>query len=511
MSERGQWGSRMGFILAAIGSAVGLGNIWRFPYVAASNGGGAFLIPYLFALLTAGIPILILEFSFGHKAKTSAPGIFKRISRPFEALGWFQTLISFGIMVYYVAIIAWAMNYFGFAVKGIFGALPWGEDTTGFFVGEFLGLTGGPWEIGGFNFKVLLPLALVWGINYIVLMGGVKAGIEKANKIFMPLLISCLVIVAVRGVTLPGAAAGLDYFFKPNFAKLADPKVWIAAYGQIFYSLSICFGVMMAYSSYLPKKTDIVNNAFITGFGNCSFSVLSGIAVFGVLGYMAGQQGVPVEEVSKAGVGLAFMVFPQAINALPAFNGLFGAIFFLCLIFAGVSSSMSIMETFVSGVSDKFNKPRKVVLTISTVIGFTISLLFVTGGGLYILDIVDHFINTYAIAIAGLLEVIVAAYLFNIESVREYANELSDFGVGKWWNLTFIALTPVLLLIMFGYNTFIDFTKGYEGYPLSALLVMGAGTLLLLLVVSIFFTVAKGHGTNKVVATEGRKTMADLS
>lgn len=499
MSERGQWGSRMGFILAAIGSAVGLGNIWRFPYVAASNGGGAFLIPYLFALLTAGIPILILEFSFGHKAKTSAPGIFKRISRPFETLGWFQTLISYGIMVYYVAIIAWSMNYFVYAL----GGLQWGTETKGFFFNEFLGLSSGPWVMGGLNVKVLIPLALVWLINYVVLMGGVKAGIEKANKIFMPLLIGCLIIVAVRGVTLPGAAAGLDYFFKPNFEALKDPKVWIAAYGQIFYSLSICFGVMMAYSSYLPKKTDIVNNAFITGFGNCSFSVLSGIAVFGVLGYMAGQQGVGVEEVATAGVGLAFIVFPQAINALPAFQGIFGAIFFLCLIFAGISSSMSIMETFVSGVSDKFNKPRKVVLTISTVIGFGISLLFVTGAGLYILDIVDHFINTYAIAVAGLLEVIVAAYLFKIESVRKYANELSDFGVGKWWNWTFIALTPVLLAIMFAYNTFVDFTQGYEGYPLSALLVMGAGTLLLLLLVSILFTTVKPNTV--------KKTMSDLS
>lgn len=509
MSEnRGQWGSRMGFILAAIGSAVGLGNIWRFPYVAASNGGGAFLIPYLFALLTAGIPILILEFSLGHKAKTSAPGIFKRISRPFEALGWFQTLISFGIMVYYVAIIGWSMNYFVFAIQGA----TWGAETKDFFFGTFLNLTSGPFEIGGINMKVLIPLVLVWGINYIVLMGGVKAGIEKANKIFMPLLIICLIIVAVRGVTLPGAAQGLDYFFKPNFAALKDPKVWISAYGQIFYSLSICFGVMMAYSSYLPKKTDIVNNAFITGFGNCSFSVLSGIAVFGVLGYMAAQQGVTVDKVATAGVGLAFVVFPQAINALPAFQGLFGGIFFLCLIFAGISSSMSIMETFVSGVSDKFGASRKVVLTISTVVGFVISLLFVTGAGLYILDIVDHFINTYCIAIAGLLQIIVVAYMFNIESVRKYANELSDFGVGKWWNLTFIALTPVLLGIMFVYNAFKDFTEGYEGYPLNALLIYGAGAVGILAVLSFVFTAMKSNSPAYKVrpSAGGKKSIEDL-
>lgn len=491
-NERGQWGSRMGFVIAAIGSAIGLGNIWRFPYIAASNGGGAFLVPYLFALLTAGIPILILEFSVAHKIKTSAPGAFGRIGKHMEILGWFQTVIAFGIVVYYTAIIGWTFNYLSYAFGG-----KWGEDTNAFFFNDFLHISNHPFEIGGFNSNMLIALAAVWLINYIVLMGGIKSGIEKANKIFMPLLIICLLVVAARGLTLDGAAMGIDYFFRPDFASLKDPRVWIAAYGQIFYSLSICFGIMITYASYLPEKTDLVNNAFMTGLGNCSFSLLAGVTVFSVLGYMAHTQGVGVDEVAAGGIGLAFIVFPTAINALPGMNGIMGALFFLCLIFAGLSSSMSIMEVMVSSFSDKFKAPRKVVLTLTTIIGFSISLLFVTGAGLYILDIVDHFINTYAIAISGLIEIIFLSWFLDLDEVRHYANSMSDFSVGRWWNFTLKILTPALLLIMFIFNTYIDFTQGYEGYDVKALIVIGGGTLLLIAVFSLLLTHIRGNTSHK--------------
>ncbi len=339
---------------------------------------------------------------------------------------------------------------------------------------------------------MLLALAFVWLVNYIVLMGGIKSGIEKANKFFMPLLVICLVIIAIRGVTLEGASEGLNYFFKPEFSKLKDPTVWIAAYGQIFYSLSICFGIMMTYASYLPKKTDIVNNAFLTGLGNCSFSILSGIAVFSVLGYMAASQGVPVSEVSTGGIGLAFVVFPTAINALPNMNALMGALFFFCLIFAGFSSSMSILEVIVSGFSDKFKSSRKKVLTISCSVGFLFSFLFVTDAGLYFLDIIDHFVNTYAIAIAGLIEIIFLGWYLNLEKIRNYANSMSDFHVGTWWNISLKYLTPILLSIMFIFNTFIDLSQGYEGYDITSLLTIGGSTLILILIIAVILNGMKG-------------------
>ena len=491
--KRGQWGSRSGFILAAIGSAVGLGNIWRFPYVAASNGGGAFLIPYLVALFTAGIPLLILEFAMGHKIRSSAPGVFAKLDRKYEAIGWFQTLIAFAIATYYVAIIGWSFSYLFFAFTGA-----WGADPKAFLFGEYLQLGEAPStlsnlgaSLGGLNLKVAAPLLLVWGINYSVLRMGVKNGLEKANKIFMPLLVVSLLIIVARGLTLPGAKAGLDYFFTPDFSKLTDPKVWLAAYGQIFFSLSICFAIMYAYASYLPKKSDIVNNAFMTGLGNCSFSLISGVGVFSILGFMAQAQGVSVEEVSAAGVGLAFIVFPEAINQLPGMNGLIGGIFFVTLIFAGLSSSLSIMEAVVAAISDKFKLTRVQSLNRFTITSGLLSLLIATNGGLYVLDIVDYATNQYGIVIAGILELVILGWFFNLESVRTYVNELSDFKVGRWW-IWAIKGTSILLIIILILKIKGEIASPYEGYSWTALGVYGLGAMALITVVSFILASKKG-------------------
>lgn len=469
MENRGEWGTRVGFILAAIGSAIGLGNIWRFPYTVASNGGGAYLIPYFVALLTAGIPLMILEFGLGHKLRTSAPGVFAKLNKKWQWIGWWQCGIAFVIVVYYVAIIGWSMSYLTYA----FG-LKWGADTGSFFY-SYLGLSDGPFQLGGLQPKVLIPLILVWVINYIVLAGGIKGGIEKANKIFMPLLIISILVITVRGLTLPGAVDGLNYLFTPDFSKILNGRVWVAAYGQIFYTLSICFAIMLAYSSYLPKKSDIVNNAFITSFGNCGFSLIAGIAVFSILGYMALTQGASIEEVAgSGGVGLAFVVFPMAINALPGANGIFGVLFFLCLVFAGLSSSMSIIEAFVSGITDKFNVSRKKALTVSCIVGLIVSLIYATGAGLYILDIVDHFNNSYGIALAGLVEAILLGWFFNLEVVRNHVNPISDFKIGKWWNVCVKYVTVILLGIMILLNIYQDIVNPYEGYPVNALIILCA-------------------------------------
>ena len=494
MGERGQWGTRAGFILAAVGSAIGLGNIWRFPYATASNGGGAFLIAYIVALLTAGIPIMILEFGIGHKMQRSAPGAFRKLGAKWEWLGWWQAAVSFSIAVYYVAIIAWALSFIGYS----FG-LNWGDDTKGFFFGNYLGLSDGPFNLGGIQLKIFIPLVIIWGLNYSILMGGVKKGIEKASKIIMPVLIVLIFVIAIRGITLPGAASGLDYMFKPDFSKILDGRIWVAAYGQIFFSLSVAFAIMITYSSYLPKETDIVNNAFITSFANCGFSLLAGIGVFSILGYMAHTQGVGVEEVAGAGVGLAFIVFPKAINTLPGLNSLFGILFFGSLVFAGLSSSMSIIEVFTAGIMDKFNMSRKKALSWACGVGFLVSLFFVTGAGLYILDIADHFVMNYGVALGGLVETIILAWVIKYtDTIKSHVNPISDFAVGAWWDICLKYITPILLGIMLINNIYIDITKPYEGYPVSALIVMGIAVAILGIIAG--FVVAKMKGADDYMA-----------
>jgi NSS family neurotransmitter:Na+ symporter len=236
---REQWGSRTGFILAAVGSAVGLGNIWRFPYVAYENGGGAFVVPYLVALLTAGIPVLVLEYTIGHRAHGSAPLSYRRLSRRGEWIGWWQTAVAFVISTYYAVVIAWAAAYTWFAVSQ-----RWGDDPDAFFFETYLGATDAG-TLGSFRPLVLVPLLLVWLVTIAVGLRGVQKGIERANRIFIPLLVGMFLLLVVRSVTLPGATTGLETLFTPDWSRIADGDVWVAAYGQIFFSLSIAFAIMI--------------------------------------------------------------------------------------------------------------------------------------------------------------------------------------------------------------------------------------------------------------------------
>lgn len=499
MEKRSQWGTRAGFILAAIGSAVGLGNIWRFPATAYENGGGAFFIPYLIALLTAGIPILIMEFTMGHKYRGSSPLTYNRMGgKKVEWIGWWGVLVAFVISTYYSVIIAWAISYSIFSFN-----LNWGQDTEAFLFNDYLGVAGAG-EIGSFVPGVLIPLIIVWAVVLGILLKGIKKGIEVANRIFIPALVIIFFIIVIRAVTLPGAIQGLEAFFAPDFSAIMEPDVWVAAYGQIFFSMSIAFAIMITYSSYLPKKTDLTNNAFIVGFGNSSFELLCGIGVFGILGFMAAQQGVPVDEVVSGGVGLAFVVFPAIINEFPALNELFGFLFFASLVLAGLSSLMSITETYVAGLVDKFKISRNKAVLFGGGTAALISLLFATQGGLNFLDNADYFINQFGVAFVGLVEVVLIAwFLRKLGDFKEHADEISDIKLGWWWTLSLTVITPVVLgYTMFGLfkqnlmKLFDTETGNYAGYPDAFILYGGWFVAGGALVVGVIMALTKWKSSN---------------
>jgi NSS family neurotransmitter:Na+ symporter len=322
------------------------------------------------------------------------------------------------------------------------------------------------------------------------MFAGVKKGIEAANKIFIPLLVVMFTIIVIRALTLDGALQGLDAFFKPDWSKVLDGKVWVAAYGQIFFSLSIGFAIMITYSSYLPKKSDITNNAFITGFGNSAFEVLAGIGVFSALGFMAAQQGVPVSEVVSSGVGLAFVVFPQIINEFPALNGLFGFLFFGSLILAGLTSLISIIETYVAGIQEKFNVSRTKAVVIGGGLAAVASLLFATRGGLYFLDSVDYFINTFGVTLAGLIEVLAIAWFAKeLKNIQKHANDLSDIQIGAWWRICLSVITPLVLGYMMFDNLKTNLTSEYGDYPREFLFNWGWTVALGAIFVGILFSI----------------------
>ncbi|MCG8533082.1 MAG: sodium-dependent transporter [Desulfovibrionales bacterium] len=487
MDNREQWGSRAGFILAAVGSAIGLGNIWRFPYMAYENGGGAFFIPYVFALITAGIPFMIMEFGLGHKYKGSAPKVLAAISGKMEWLGWVQIMIAAIIAVYYAVVIGWTINYLGFAFDGA-----WGADTKGFFFGEYLGLTSSPMELGGVRWPIFGACALTWGLTWLACNSGVRGGIERACKILIPVLFALVLIFIGRVITLPGANVGLDFLFTPDFSKLTDPTVWAAAYGQIFFSLSIGFGIMVAYSSYLPKGADICNNAAMTVFINCGFSMLAGVMIFSVLGSMAHATGQAVSDVAGAGVGLAFITIPAAINTMPA-PLFFGTIFFLCLSMAGVSSHISIVEAVSSALIDKFGATRHKVVTGICIIGFSLTAILTTGGGLLILDIVDHFINNICLLFAALVEIVLMSWVIGLEEIRNDVNAHSDFTVGNLWAMSLRIITCLILGYTFFTNLYGKIMTPYGGYPQFDLITLGWSILPLALLVGVYLQKKQSH------------------
>ncbi|MFA0120070.1 sodium-dependent transporter, partial [Vibrio sp. 10N.261.48.A2] len=308
---------------------------------------------------------------------------------------------------------------------------------------------------------------------------------ERASKVMMPVLFIMVILLIGRMVFLPGALDGVNYMFEPDFSKIWDVKVWAAAYGQIFFTLSIGFAIMLAYSSYLPEKSDITNNAFMTVLINCGFSILAGIMIFSVLGYMAQEQGKPLTEVVSAGVGLAFVTLPAAINLLPA-PYILGPLFFFALVVAGLSSHISIMEAVTSAIMDKLNWSRKKAASIVIGVGVVVSMAFATNGGLLLLDLVDHFANNVGIMVGGFIEILLMAWLLNkVSDVRAYVNEISDFSIGVWFNVCLRFVTPVMLAIILATKLSALFTDGYGGYDLTLGWAMIAGLLAIGIIINM--------------------------
>jgi len=480
-TSREQWGGRWAFIFAAIGSAVGLGNIWRFPYVAYENGGGAFIVPYLVALLTAGIPLLFFDYAIGHRFKGSPPLAFRRLTRWTESIGWWQVLICFVIGVYYAAIIAWAAMYTFFSVTKA-----WGDDPEAFFFGDYLQVAEDVTPNLQFVPGVFWPMLATWVILLVILGAGVQKGIARASLVGIPVLVVMFVVLVIVALTLPGALQGLDALFTPNWSVLTDPSVWIAAYGQIFFSLSVGFGIMITYSSYLKRRTNLTGSGLMVGFSNSSFEILAGIGVFSALGFMAQANGVAVADVVSNGIGLAFVAFPTIISQAPL-GALIGVLFFASLVFAGFTSLISILEVVVSAVKDKLGWSRwTTVIVVVGISGILSLLLFSTTSGINLLDVTDAFANNFGIVGAALVAVIVVSWLLRrLGGMVDHLNAVSSFRVGTVYKVLVAVVMPIVLAYMFIADVVKKATEGYGGLPAWFVGTFGWGMSIALIVVAI--------------------------
>ena len=477
--------SRSAFILAAIGSAIGLGNIWRFPYVAYSSGGGAFIVPYLIALLTAGIPLLFMVYAIGHRARSSAPLAYRDMHPAAEPIGWFKVGIATCIGIYYAVIVGWAVSYTGFSVTRA-----WGDDPEGFFIGEYLQQNGEAGLSGDFVPGVLIPLIAVWIVCLAILFAGVQAGIARFSKVFVPLLIVLFAALVVRALFLPGALEGLDALFAPDWAALTSPTVWVAAYGQIFFSLSIMFGIMLTYASYLKRKTNLTGSGLVVGFANSGFEMLAGVGVFAALGFMAHAANVGVDEVVSNGVGLAFIAFPTIISEMPG-GAIFGVLFFLSLIFAGLTSLVSIIQVPISAIADKTGWSER---TSTVVVGGMMAIVSIaimpTATGLSVLDTIDAFTNNLGIVGVALTAIIAVGWLLvGLPKLRDHLNSVSSFKLGPIWIICVSVVTPIVLGFMLIQQIMVYAQEGYEGYPTWHLLLFGWGLIAALAYLSYLISI----------------------
>lgn len=450
MEKRGMWSSRFTFILAAVGSAVGLGNAWRFPGLAAKHGGGTFLLVYLLAMLVMGIPLLMMEISIARKFRKGAIESMRGIKKRFEPIGWAATSNAFVIVCYYSVVFAWVILMFfnSWQFAGMTGD---SEAASNLFFE--LTQTTGVIEGTSIPGEVLLCLLIAWGLIFYCIRNGANS-VGKVVKftVFAPVVL--LLIMAVKGVTMDGAMQGVAMLFIPDFSALADASLWVDAVGQVFYSLSIMMAIMFAYGSYLPDDANIPVDCMIIAFSDMAVSILSGVVMFSTMGGTG-----MLDKITDSGISTAFMVYPQAIVNLTDIgwvNAIFGAVFYLMLITLAIDSAFSIVEGISASISDKFHlSPKKVTIAICAICG-VISILFVTQSGLAWLDIVDNWTNQINLIIIGVLECVAIGWCFNLRKVLSEVNRNTKaFKIPYWWFAASIkVIAPVLLTGLFVWNMY---------------------------------------------------------
>jgi NSS family neurotransmitter:Na+ symporter len=463
---RGQWKSRVGFILAASGSAIGLGNIVFFSANAYRFGGGAFYLPYLIGLFVVGIPVMILEFGLGEHARRAFPAALHKVAgKRGEFIGWFGIINAGWLTMYYITILGWVVGM----LLGSLGAL-WQDSVPVPAFGFDMGALPNP--VAYFfdmlsTWKPVVYVGLVWIANAMIVRRGVES-IEPITKLFVPLMWLFMIILIFRGVTLENGIHGVYTLFTPNFSVMKDPAVWQGAFSQIFFTLSLGFGVMTAYASYLPRKSDLTQNSIITSLLNCGFEYIAGLAVFSILFAFA-----IIPQAST--LSMTFFIIPRGIGELPAGVVLFGVLFFTLLLIAGLTSSVSLVEGVVSAMRDKYKWSRGKTVAAASVIGFLGSVCFalpmvVNPGlendgtmGLTLLDLIDHWVFSYGLLLMGLCQCILVGWVMGPDKIRALLNPNSKVQLGAWFDVLIKYVIPAILLYIIGYAVYGEITGGLYG------------------------------------------------
>ena len=444
MEKREGFGSRFGMIAAAVGSAVGLGNIWRFPYIAGANGGGAFLIIYLGVIAIIGLPLMLSEFAIGRQGQSDAISSFKKLApdKPWYISGVLGVGAAFLILSYYGVVAGWTLEYVTNAATNSFAGKS-SDDITNMFV-NFISSP----------YKPIMWQVVFMAITSLVVATGVKDGIEKIAKILVPLLLFIIIILNVQALRLPGAMEGVRFLFQPDFSKVTDPKVILAALGHAFYSLSLGMGIMITYGSYINKDDNMGKSVLQISLADTVIALLAGLAIFPAV--------FAFDVDPSSGAGLVFMTLPNVFAQMPG-GYVFSILFFGLLALAALTSTISLLEVVVAFLVDTFKMARKKATILAmgsiTVLGMFASLSYGVLSGYLIFgdnlfDFLDKITANYFLPLAALISVIFIGWGYNKEKIKSQLSNENTISIGYFDAYYFVVkfLAPVAIVLVFLYQ-----------------------------------------------------------
>jgi len=465
--------SRFFFVLLAVGSALGIGNIWLYPYFSYKLG-GLFFIPYFIALIVLGMPLLMLEFSVGQHFNKNVVDLFASIRKWFSSIGWLMIFNAFIVMGYYAVALSWHIIYLFIS----FG-LQWKNDAKEYFFSNVLQASDGFSGFTQFSLPVFIALILAW----IIIFFYIRKGFESMKKWFLatfPVLIILMLFFLVYSLTLDNALSGVYAFLKPSFASLFDLDTWIASFSLAILSLGLSFGIMHALAR--KCRSFAAENSFIIAVFELMAGFILGFIMFAVLGFLSMNNGIGVDKLASNDFSFPFTVLAQA---LPLFykptllSILFFALLSIFFIFGAAALAYAITHVLVH----KFKTKHRNAAIFVSGFGFLLGLLFIIKPGFYIMDIAGHFIY-YNILIAILLEAAAVGWFFESEKISSYINQNSALKVGVLWGFFIRYIIPLILALLLLFQIKSDISANYSSYPLWALLVFGVGTVIVPIVIA---------------------------
>ena len=521
---RETWSGKVDFLLSVIGFAVDLANVWRFPYLCYKNGGGAFLVPYCIMLVVGGIPLFYMELALGQFNRKGAITCWGRLVPLLKGIGYAVALIAFYVDFYYNVIIAWALRYFFASFSSI---LPWTtcdnpwntphcrvfdanisyafDDSS--FIESFdssdfsnaslteeqldrtsnenytstwyttasqeyfnraileLHKSEGLHDLGAIKWDIALCLLVVYIICYFSLWKGIST---SGKVVWFTALFpyAVLLILLIRGVTLPGSLEGIRYYLNPNFSAITKAEVWVDAATQVFFSLGPGFGVLLAYASYNKYHNNVYKDALLTSVINSVTSFVAGFVIFSVLGYMAKASGKPIQEVATEGPGLVFIVYPAAIATMPG-SMFWALIFFMMLLTLGLDSSFGGSEAIITALSDEFpiiGNNREIFVALLFTLYFVVGLASCSQGGFYFFHLLDRYAAGYSMLFAVLAEAIAISWIYGVDRFCADIKDMIGFSPGIYWRVCWKFVAPIFLMFIIVYGLMGYQPLTYEDY-----------------------------------------------